>query len=148
MALTPASTAASVDPPRSVGTLEQQFRAARTAEERVEIAREIASANDALAVAAIARLFPSERHPAVKIALLANLSDIEHETAIEARLSLLGSAVRGQPRNVRTAALDSLAQLDDSRIFPLLDRVATTDPDKEVREVAAALARARREEQR
>ena len=123
--------------------LEARFHTTNEKQDRIELAAEIAGRNDAEAVATLGRLFQLERHPEVKVALLANLNDIDHGTAPEARLRVLTAALRGQPRDVRTTALDSLAQLDDPQIEPLLRQAMASDPDREVRDIAAALYRVR-----
>jgi|GEM_PF-5147192 len=131
------------EPEPSLALLERRFHATRAKEERIEIAAEIGGRNDADAVASLSRLFQAEAHPAVKAALLADLNEIDRDTAPELRLRTLAAALRGQPRNVRETALDSLAQLDDPQVAPLLKQAMTADPDREIREIAAALYRAR-----
>lgn len=127
------------EPRESVSSLEFRYYNTRATADRIELAGEIASWNDSEAVQAIGRLFRAEHHPAIKLALLGGLNDISSATALDARLDVLTFALHGQPRDVRTAALDSLAQIDDPRIAPLLKKVMTTDPDHEVREIASAL---------
>ncbi|MEA3209740.1 MAG: hypothetical protein QOE70_2797 [Chthoniobacter sp.] len=139
----PPPTDAPADLPPSVAELEQQFRAAGSVEDRIELARQIADGNNTGAVRALGRLLQLERQPAVKLALLARLNDIDPEVAPEARLDALAFALIGQPRNVRIAVLESLAQIDDPRVGPLLQKAMTTDPGREVRNTAAALYRAR-----
>ena len=135
----PSATAPREEPRESVSSLESQYHHTRATADRIELASEIASWNDSAAVQAIGRLFKSEPHPETKLALLSGLNDINSEAALDARLDVLAFALQGQPRNVRTAALDSLAQIDDPRVAPLLKKVMTTDPDHEVRVTATAL---------
>jgi len=136
------STPAS-EPEMPLAMLERRFHASSAKEDRIEVAAEIAGRRDANAVAALGRLFQAERHPAVKVALIADLNDIDRDTAPELLMRTLTAALRGQPRDVRTTALEVLAQLDDPQVEPLLKRAMATDPDHEVRDVAAALHRAR-----
>ncbi len=139
----PAPAPTTNEPETPLAHLEQRFHNSRDKEARIEVAAEIAGRSDAAAVAALGRLFQAERHPAVKVALLADLNDISHDTAPEQRLRMLTAALRGQPRDVRTTALDVLAQLDDPQVAPLLKQAMTSDPDHEVREIAAAIFHAR-----
>ncbi len=135
----PPLTPPRAEPREPVSSLETRYYNTRATADRIELAGEIAGWNDSEAVHAIGRLFKSEHHPDVKLALLSGLNDISLGTALDARLDVLSSALHGQSRDVRTAALDSLAQIEDPRIAPLLKKVMTTDPDHEVREIAAAL---------
>ncbi len=133
-------------PPMSQPTalmLENQFRAARRTEERIDLAGELAGLNNAEAVQSIGRLFRTERHPKVKMALIAGLADISQETDEAGKRTMLGEALNRQPRDIRVAALDVLSQLDDAQSLALLRRAITFDPDKEVRETATALYQAR-----
>jgi hypothetical protein len=126
-------------PEEPIRALELRFRGVRNAEERAGLAGEIALRNSAEAVHTIARLFQTERHPSVKVALLAGLSDIDEDEAPEARFTLVTSALKGQARDVRTTALDILERLEEPRATELIRRTATSDPDQEVRDLAAAL---------
>jgi hypothetical protein len=141
--LVPPASSSQLETAPSISTLEQQFRIANAPGDRETLAAEIAGWNDTSAVLAIQRLFRTERHPKVKVALLANLADINADASLDARLSLLTAALHGQPREVRMAALDSLAQLDDPRVPLALKQTITADPDHEVRELATALHRSR-----
>jgi HEAT repeats len=123
-------------PEATVAELESRFRAEREPGARVEIITEIVGHNDASAVGAIARLFKSERTPSVKEALIAGLADIDPEAAPAERFTILAGAIRGQPRNVRTTAIDLLSQSDEPRDIALLAKAAVEDPDGEVRELA------------
>ncbi len=114
----------------------------------MDIAAEIAGRSDDAAVAALGRLFQAEAHPTVKVALLARLDEIDRDIAPEQRLRTLAAALRGQSREVRTTALDCLAQLDDPQVAPLLRQSMKSDPDREVRDIAAAIYRARFDEPR
>jgi len=141
----PTTMASQAEPREPISSLEAQYHHTRVTADRIELASEIASWNDSAAVQAIGRLFKSEAHPEIKLALLSGLNDINSEAALDARLDVLTFALHGQPRNVRTAALDSLAQIDDPRIAALLKKVMTTDPDHEVRVTATALYEAVRQ---
>jgi hypothetical protein len=138
----PAQTDAPVEPRAPVYALEAQFRAVQGKDERIDLAGQIANWNNASAIEALSRLFTFERHPDVKLALITDLNDIDSEAAPETRLGLLSSALRDQPRNVRAAALDSLAQIQDPRVEPILRQAMSDDPDQEMREQAAAIYRA------
>ncbi len=121
--------------------LEREYLRATDPRERATAAAAVVSIGTAEAVAAAARLFYNERDPRAREALIAALADLPAEDFLEARLPLLTKALaRSQPRSVRTAALDVLAALDDPRALALLLRAAREDPDKELREAAAARA--------
>ena len=126
--------------------LELRYRGERETAVRGEIVREIAGANNTDAVLALGRLFQSERNSVTRLAIITALGDVDTDAAPQARMATLTSALHGQPRDVRIAALDSLAQLDDPRALALLRRTGAEDADKQVRETAVALYRALTEE--
>ena len=138
-----AATPAANVPEPSVAELENSFRATKEPKGRVAIAKQIAGFNDAAAVESLARLFYHQSHPADKEALLAALGDIDPREALEVRLRLLASALHGEARNVRLAALSLLDELDDSRGAELIGDVMKNDPDRQVRDVATAILRER-----
>lgn len=121
--------------------MEREYLRTTDPRERAATAAAVVSIGTAEAVAAAARLFYNERDPRAREALIAALADLPAEDFLDARLPLLTKAMaRSQPRSVRTAALDVLATLDDPRARALLLRAARDDPDKELREAAAAHA--------
>lgn len=121
-----------------MGEIEQRYRMA-TAEDREDIAREIAAANNADAVHALGRVFPLARRPDEKLALLSALGDVGHESAPDGRLAMLAAALAPQHREVRIAALGSLADFDDPRALSMIREIAAGDADKSVREFAGEL---------
>jgi hypothetical protein len=139
----PATTAA---PRRPVGTsvltFEQQIRSTRDAEGRVDLITELAHADSAEALLALERLFTIERHPKVQTALIAGLLEVDPAIQPDARFRILRSALTNQPREVRTTALEVLAESKDPTARELLRKSSLSDPDHEVREVAAALYKA------
>ena len=126
--------------PRTLAELERDFLTQRDKDAQMDIVAEIAGHNDTAAVQALARLFPQGRNPQVKESLLARLADINEDIAPAARIALLESALTGQPRNVRLTAIDALADSDDPRAIAALRRAAQSDPDRLLREAAAAYA--------
>ncbi len=130
----------SLERERSLPELERQFLVEREKDAQVDIVTEIAGHNDAAAVVTLARLFPKGRNPEVKEAVLARLADINAAAAPAARIALLESALSGQSRNVRLTAIDALADSDDPRALAALRRAALSDPDRLLREAAAAYA--------
>jgi hypothetical protein len=130
----------------SVRDLEARFRATKVLQEQTDILKQIAGFSDAAAVECLARLFHQQSHPAVKEALLAALGDIDPREAPDARLQLLATALHGEARNVRLAALDLLDELDDPRGAELIADAMEKDPDRQVRDVAAAMIRERAED--
>ena len=133
-------------PEATVGQLELRYRGERETAARGEIVREIAGVNNADAVLALGRLFQNERNSVTRLAIITALGDVDTDAAPQARMATLTSALHGQPRDVRIAALASLAQLDDPRALALLRRTGAEDADKQVRETAVALYRALTEE--
>jgi len=110
-------------------------------EDRGECAREIAGANNADAVLTLARLFQFERSAEAKIVLISALGDIDPEAAPDTRFNMLAAAVGAQPRNVRLAALGSLAEIKEPHAELLIRRIASQDSDKLMREFAAKLVK-------
>jgi hypothetical protein len=129
-------------PERSLADAEREFLASREKETQLEAVSEIAGHNDAAAVETLARIFPRSQDPEVKESVLARLADIDPAVAPETRIALLQGALFGQPRNVRLTALDVLGQSEDPRALIALQRAAREDPDKSIREAAAAIAEA------
>lgn len=106
--------------------------------ERGDLARSIASMDDAASLREIVTLFHRSRHPDEREALIAALGDTDFGTELDGKLSLLASALVGQARNVRSAALGVVGRIEDPRAVALVKKVARTDPDNEVREAAKA----------
>jgi hypothetical protein len=127
-----------------VPALEQRIRATRVAEERTELISELAHIDSAEAVLALERLFTVERNPKVQVTLIASLLEVDEAVQPDARFRILRAAVVNQPRDVRTTALEVLAESDDPAARELLRNSSVSDPDHEVREVAAALYKANR----
>jgi HEAT repeat protein len=111
-------------------------------EERADLITELAHMDSSEAVLALERLFTIERHPKVQTALIASLLDVDLAIQPDARLRILRAALTNQPRDVRTTALEVLAESDDPAARELLRKSSISDPDHEVREVAAALYKA------
>ena len=141
----PAEPPPVANPRPAVAELERRFRGADASGERSDLAHAIAGVNDAAAVLALGRIFRTERNPVVKAEILSALGDVDASVAPEERLATLDSALRGQPRDVRIAALGSLLQLKDPQSLALLLHAGQEDPDAFVRETAAALYKARKE---
>ncbi len=106
--------------------------------ERGDMARSIASMDDAESLHHIATLFHRSRHPDEREALIAALGDTDFSTELDGKLSLLASALVGQARNVRSAALGVVGRIEDPRAVALVKKIARTDPDHEVRDAAKA----------
>ena len=106
--------------------------------ERGDLARSIASMDDSESLREIVTLFHRSRHPDEREALISALGDTDFSTELDGKLSLLASALVGQARNVRSAALGVVGRIEDPRAVALVKRVARTDPDHEVREAAKA----------
>ena len=141
-----AATPAANVPDPSVAELENTFRRIREPKTRVAFAKQIAGFNDAAAVQSIARLFQKEPSPVVQEALLSALSDIDAQENPEVRLGVLADGLRRSARNVRLTALHSLESIEETQVTELLREASRSDPDREVREVAAELLRERLEE--
>ncbi len=127
----------------SAREFEAEYLRTTDAADRARLAPALASLDDADANETVARLFRIERVAAVREALVSALADTQRDTHLEAKLRLVTAALdRGQPRNVRRAALDVAAYLEDPRGLQLLRRAAKSDPDHELRDTAGALATA------
>ncbi len=127
--------------PASVMEMEREYLRTTDPRERAIAAASVVSIGTAEAVAAAARLFSYERDPRAREALVAALADLPAEDFLDARLPILTKALaHSQPRSVRITALDVLTALDDPRALALLQRAAHDDPDKDIREAAAARA--------
>jgi HEAT repeat protein len=130
----------------TVADLERRFRSTSAASGRIELAEAIAGFHDADAVRSLARLFASEKHPSVQLALLARLGDIDAEQASEVRFGVINAGLSQHSREVRSAAFDLLETMGDPASESLLEQVARNHPDKELREAAAAVLRVERQE--
>jgi hypothetical protein len=129
-------------PEASPRELEQRFLGTQEKDAQIDVVAEIAGHNNADAVQTLARVFRQARDPVVKETILSRLADIDPEVAPFERIDLLQGALFAQPRNVRLTALDVLAQSEDPRALLAVRRAAREDPDKLIREAAAAIAEA------
>jgi hypothetical protein len=127
----------------SVSELIQKIRITAETEERLDQVQDLAGRNTAEAVRGIQMLFGSERHPKVKAALLTALGDMDPALAPEARRQLLGAALKGEARDVRSTAIELLAEDDSPVAAALLEQAMKSDPDAELRDAAAEFHRAR-----
>ena len=128
---------------RTITELVQQIRSTNGVDDRLGLIQELAGRNSAEAVLAIQQLFVMERHPKVKAALLSGLSDIDASLVPAVRLQILTTALQGEAREVRSTALDLLSETELPAATALLERAMKSDPDRELREVAAAFYRDR-----
>ena len=126
--------------PRTIQTHElvAEYLRVQNVRERGDLARSIASMDDAESLREIVMLFHRSRNPDEREALIAALGDTDFSTELDGKLSLLASALVGQARNVRSAALGVVGRIEDPRAVALVKRIARTDPDHEVREAAKA----------
>jgi hypothetical protein len=127
----------------SLSELESQFRSTYDKEDKRDTLKAIAGWNNAEAVAVLSRLFKGEKHPASREAVIVALGDIDARENVPVRLDLLAAASQRQPRDIRTTALDLLESTEDPRATQLIAQMMRTDPDKEVREAAKAIYKAR-----
>jgi hypothetical protein len=130
------------NPGTSVLSLEQQIRGTRGADERADLIGELAHDDSPDAVLALERLFTIERHPKVQTAIIADLMDVDPAIRPDARMRILRAALVNQPREVRSTAVEVLAESRDPAALELLRKTSISDPDHEVREAAAALYQA------
>ena len=126
--------------PRTIQTHElvAEYLRIDNVRDRGDLARSIASMDDAESLREIVTLFHRARHPDEREALIAALGDTDFSTELDGKLSLLASALVGQARNVRSAALGVVGRIEDPRAVALVKKIARTDPDHEVREAAKA----------
>lgn len=139
---TPAPPAPTPTPPQRVvrtSELVTEYLLIENVSERGDLARSIASMDDAESLRELTTLFRRARHPAEREGLIAALGDTDFTTELDGKLALLTTALGSQPRNVRDAALGVVAQIEDPRAIALIKKVAASDPDHEVREAAKAL---------
>ena len=123
----------------SLADIEERFLASVDKQSQLDILAEIAARNDPGAVQSFARLFPRTPNPAVKEALIAKLGEMDPDASPTSRISLLESALVGQPRNVRLVALDVLGNSDDPRAVNAIRRTAQSDTDPMLRELATEM---------
>lgn len=101
---------------------------------KIEAIFRIADAGGSSSLAALGRLFTTEKDVELKAEILQSLGDIqgfdEQKTAL-----LTAGAGADQPRQVRQAAIDGLTNIDPKYALPLLQAM-TTDADEEIRESA------------
>lgn len=123
-----------VSPAETARSLQTKFLNNADSGERVEIVHALGDLNNAEAVAAIGALFQNEQDGAMKLEMLATLGQMEGE--MEAKFPTVVAALRPeQPREVRDAAIDALAVLDDPRALQMLQSLMA-DADPEIRESA------------
>lgn len=144
-AAAPRAPLAFAEPHSTLTQLEQLFRSNRNQADRGDYATEIAGWNNREAVIVLARLFRQERHPKSQMTLLAALGDIEVSEAPDERLAILEAALRSGAQDVRSTALQLLGEMEDKRAAILIQERMRSDPNKEVRELAAALYRESKE---
>jgi hypothetical protein len=128
----------------SVAELIEKIRNCGRTEERLELVEDLSGRNTAEAVKAIHFVFLTEKHPKVKAAMLAGLGDMDAGLAPDTRLQLLTTALRGEAREVRSTALDLLAENESPAATALLSQTMKTDPDREIRDVATEYYRQRK----
>lgn len=134
--------AAPAPPVRAVTAqeIESEYAKATDTESRAEVARNLASLDTIESVGILARLFATSRAYSDKVAIVGSLSEAQSDNTLDAKLTLLRSALApGQVRQVRSAALDVAAQMDDPRAKDILRQTAKNDPDPQVRELAKAV---------
>ena len=119
--------------------IEERFLASVDKQSQLDTLAEIAARNDASAVQSFARIFPRTPNPTVKEALIEKLGEIDADASPTLRISLLESALVGQPRNVRLVALDVLGNSDDPRAVNAIRRTAQSDADLMLRELATEM---------
>jgi hypothetical protein len=138
----PAALSLPKPPARAVtlAEIEAEYSKADTLEAREEAARSMASMDSPEAVASLSRLFAARSEYPDRVAIIGALDDCQSAAALEAKLGLLGRALAAnQPREVRRAAIDAAAQLDDPRAIDLLRRAAKDDSDPQIRELASSV---------
>jgi HEAT repeat protein len=118
--------------------VERDFAAAKTPGERASLAETIAAQRDPETFTILARLYAKEPVATVREALIAGLIEVDEEEHTPAKIALLGGALKKEPRNVRRAALDVLAQIDSPEAIALLKKAAKEDTDFQIREAAKA----------
>ncbi len=113
--------------------LERKYLATTDSDTRDDIVERLRDLDNAEAVQVLGRLFQAATDQDEKLDLIATLDQMDTEVG---ELPILANAIRpDQPQEVRAAAIDSLADLDEPGALQLLQGL-TNDPDPTVRQAA------------
>lgn len=135
--LTPSASSARPPAPISLPEAEAQYAQAPDADHREDAARQLASLDTPASVQVLQQLFLNARRYQDRVAIVGALTDSQADETLDMKLAILRLALApGQPKPVRSAALDVAAQLTDPRAVNLLNEAAKHDPDAELREFA------------
>jgi hypothetical protein len=105
---------------RPLPVLEKDYASATNRDSRLDIMMDIAETPGAESVRALTRLFEIETDGDLKVDLLDSLLGMEGFKE-EKLIMLTMGARQGLPQEVRQSAIDGLIDLDDPRVFPVLN---------------------------
>ncbi|HEV7403320.1 MAG TPA: hypothetical protein VGO11_10350 [Chthoniobacteraceae bacterium] len=133
---------APVRAPESAPDLERRyFASGTTPEERMEIIADLGALE---AGEALGRVYRAERRLETRMKVLEVIGDLDGDRQHEPKLAVLQAAVAPtQNRLLREVALDLLGSFDDPRAARLVDAIARSDADRELRAAARAMREAR-----
>jgi hypothetical protein len=120
-----------------MAALKQEYRTAKTFDDRFEVAVRIGESGTAEAVTSLEELFRDEPDKELRVELINALIGLSG--AKEERLRFLQRALApSQPAEVREAAMDGLVDLEDARALPLLQGMCN-DPEPKLQDLARQL---------
>ena len=130
----PSASAATPEQIQRIATLEKNYFAAGSFDDRFDVALAIGKAGGPEAVKTLERLFRAEKDSELRTELINALIDIGE--CKEEKISLLRLGVAAeQAAPTREAAIDGLVDLNEASALPLLKELAN-DPNEQVRTVA------------
>jgi hypothetical protein len=137
--LTPAMANTTSSAPITLHEAEAHYAQALDADAREDAARQLASLNTPASLQVLQQLFLNARRYQDRVAIVGALTDSQGSETLEMKFAILRLALApGQPKPVRSTALDVAAQLEGSHAVTLLREAAKHDPDTELREFAKA----------
>lgn len=135
-------TPARTSTPAEIGN---RLRVATEPSERSEFVAELWELNTPEAIEILRQQFFVERDPDVRADILSGVVDDPKPATREGRFSLLSAALApNQPADVRSIAVNLLADYDDPRAVALLQNLIQ-DPNEDVREAAKDAIETQRE---
>jgi hypothetical protein len=142
---TPRAVVAPATPPpapeNALALERRYFASGTTPDERLEI---IAALGALEAGETLGRVFRAERRWEARMKVLEVVGDLDSDRQHEPKLALLQAAVAAtQNRLIREVALDLLGSFEDPRAAALVDAIARSDADRELRAAANAIRAAR-----
>jgi hypothetical protein len=121
-------------PPADPVQLEAAYRNTTDDSTKFEIIDQLTDMDNLAALQALDRLFQGEKDVDMKVEILESIQMFDGNNPY--KLQLLSLAARqGQPKEIRSAAIDGMLDLDDKSVIPVLQTLRN-DPDPDIREEA------------